>query len=101
LLCFSPDASSHMVLVMRCWLQTIVDVTSTALPNASPMLLHAVVPAHALDPSSQYVFTVEVSLRWAGGAVTAGSMANIVTAVCPTGGEVTIFPSHGIAGLTR
>ena len=101
MLCYSPDASSHMVLVMRCWLQTIVDVTSTALPNASPMLLHAVVPAHVLDPSSQYVFTVEVSLWWAGGVITAGSMANIVTAVCPAGGNVAVFPSHGIAGLTR
>jgi hypothetical protein len=90
-----------MVLVMRCWLQTSVDVTSTALPNASPVLLHVVVPAHALDPSSQYVFTVEVSLRWARGVVTAVSMTNIVTAVCPTGGNVAVFPSHGIAGLTR
>ena len=78
-----------------------IDVTSTVLSNASPGMLSAYVPAHVLDPSSQYTFTVEVRLRWARGVVTAQSSVEVITAACPAGGEVTVSPSHGIAGLTR
>jgi hypothetical protein len=78
-----------------------VDVTSTVLSNASPGMLSTYVPEHVLDPSSQYRFTVEVRLRWARGVVPAQSSVDIITAACPAGGEVTVSPSHGIAGLTR
>ncbi len=79
--------------------QVTVDVT--VLSSASPGMLSTYVPAHVLDPSSQYTFIVEVRLRWAGGVVMAQSSVKVITAACPAGGEVTVSPSHGIAGLTR
>ena len=78
-----------------------MDVTSTVLSDAIPGMLSTYVPAHVLDPSSQYTFTVEVRLRWARGVVTTQSSVKVITAACPAGGEVTVSPSHGIAGLTR
>ena len=78
------------------------DLSDVVLARRPPSSALAVfVAAGSLAAGSRYAVHVEVVVPWVGGAIAKSGAVSLSTASCPSSGVVNVWPSVGVASITR